>query len=168
MGHATALINRILDNEGGVKDVGDGKGLTRWGQTPDWLEAWDLPIPKSRSEAASNYFDWLLLTGLVHVAKEDDLLSFAIIDWAIHSGHRVAIKSLQRTLKIIADGKYGPQTQRAVDAILNRSRVAAQIIAERLAFLGRITRDKPSNAKYIYGWLNRMSRQVKELGNATA
>jgi lysozyme family protein len=159
------IIKHLLANEGGVKDVGDGKGITRWGQTPDWLKAWHLPIPKSAANAEANYWEWLQLTGLSHLVQVDDLLALAVVDWAVNSGHRTAIKSLQRHLKVSMDGSYGPQTRRAVDKITNRTKVAREVIADRAEFFGKITKNKPSNVEYIHGWLRRLAKQIRVIGD---
>ncbi len=161
------VVNRILSEEGGVKDVRDGKGLTRWGQTPDWLKKWDLPTPQTQEQARENYMLWLVRTGLSHLCSVNDLLSFAVVDWAVHSGERTAIKALQRSVKVGADGRYGPRTQTAVDQVRHRYQLASIILDARMVFVGKVVRDRPSDAQYIHGWLARLGRQVKELGNAT-
>ena len=95
------IIRRILDREGGVADVGDGKGVTRWGQTPGWLSDFDLPTPTNEAEAAENYATWLRVTGLERLLQpRADALADTVIDLAVHSGHVTAIKSLQKAVGV--------------------------------------------------------------------
>jgi hypothetical protein len=75
-----ALIERLLDREGGVADVGDGKGITRFGQTPEWLEQFGLPAPTTRAEAAVNYKRWLDLVKLTVVVLPGDDLADILLD----------------------------------------------------------------------------------------
>lgn len=164
-GPVESLITRIIMDEGGIKDVGDGKGETRWGQTPDWLKTWNLPSPNSVVEAKENYRLWMVRTGLIHLVATNDLFAWVTIDWAIHSGHLVAIEALQKLVRTEADGVYGRLTKRAVEENGNRrGHLAALMISERVKFLGRITRDNPRNVAYISGWLNRVSRHIEQLG----
>lgn len=165
-GPVESLIDRIILDEGGIKDVGDGKGVTRWGQTPSWLKTWNLPTPNSVPEAKENYRLWLVRTGLIHLCATADLLAWVTIDWAIHSGHATAVHALQKLVKTDTDGVYGSMTKRAVDevSIKRRKELAAYMISERVKFLGRITRDTATNIRYISGWLNRVSKHIEQLG----
>lgn len=157
------LIRRVLENEGGVADVGDGKGITRWGQTPGWLAQFDLRTPTNATEAAENYGAWLSLTGLARVIGETaDPLAEAVIDFAVHAGHGAAIRALQQALRVKSDGVLGPQTL-GVLAQADRRQIAARVIASRYVFLASITVNKPSNLRYLVGWMHRMATQVERL-----
>ena len=77
---AATIIDKILQREGGVADVGDGKGVTRFGQTPEWLETFGLEPPQTRADAAVNYHSWLDRTGLIGLCDAPDALADAVID----------------------------------------------------------------------------------------
>ena len=158
-----AVIRRVILREGGVADVGDGKGVTRWGQTPGWLDAHKLPIPKTQEDAALNYAQWITQTGLYHAALVDDALTDALIDFAVHAGEGRAIRSLQAALNVRPDGVIGPVTRLAIDK-MDRRKAAQQLIADRLKHMGvLITADPEMYAHNAKGWLARVAGQVASL-----
>lgn len=157
------VIAGVLQREGGINDVGDGKGVTRYGQTDDWLAQYGLPVPKSADDAAVNYRTWLALTGLEAVCEQPDSFTDAMVDWAVHSGAAVPVRTLQRTLGVTADGVIGPQTRAALQHA-NRERLARRMLAERAKFLGRLITDAPDkHARYAAGWMARLAVQIEAL-----
>ncbi|MCR4374161.1 MAG: hypothetical protein NUW22_04870 [Acidobacteria bacterium] len=158
------IVARVLKREGGVKDIGDGKGLTRFGQTPGWLTQFNLLAPTNAGEAADNYVAWLRRTRLdVVISDHADALSDAVIDWAVHSGHVTPIKALQRVLGAAPDGVMGPETARLL-AAADRRVLAVGIIADRVEMIGRLISGKVSNARYAHGWARRMAEHIRALG----
>lgn len=158
------IIARVLEREGGVKDVGDGKGLTRYGQTPGWLQQFNLRPPSNASEAADNYATWLSDTRLDRVIGDAaDTLADAVIDWAVHSGHVTPVKALQVALGVTADGAIGPGTLAAL-ATQDRRALAAHVIAARAELLGRLVAGQHGNVRFIKGWMNRLGEHIRALG----
>jgi lysozyme family protein len=159
------IIARILQREGGVADVGDGKGVTRYGQTPGWLSQFNLPIPTNETEAAENYAAWMRLTKLDQLLSDrTDTLADAVIDLAVHSGHVVAIKALQGALGVTADGVIGPVTLKAVRIDEDRRRAAAGVIAWRVIQQGNLIAQNPGKyARYAHGWARRNAEHIRGL-----
>lgn len=89
-----AAIARILEDEGGVQDVGDGKGVTRYGQTQLWLDDNGFVPPTSVADAAMNYATWMERTRLADLCARDALVGYLVTDWAVHSPLAVAISGL--------------------------------------------------------------------------
>lgn len=158
------VLTRIAADEGGVKDVGDGKGVTHYGQTEEWLKTYGLPIPKSPEQAVSNWSVWLHIVKLDLIALPAyDALAHIVIDYAVHSGTSVAIKALQSAMRVNADGVLGPQTL-AMLATANRGYLAHAVIAASMELQGRIITNNPGkNAKYAAGWANRNARMIRRL-----
>lgn len=158
------VLSKIAKDEGGVKDVGDGKGVTHYGQTQGWLDHYGLPVPKTPEQAMSNWSIWLHKVKLDQVvAATYDELAHIVIDYAVHSGSFVAIKALQSALRVNADGVLGPQTFTALDAA-NRNQIAHNVIAASMELQGRIITDHPEkNAKYAAGWANRNAKMIRRL-----
>ncbi len=157
-----AVVNWIVREEGGVADVGDGAGLTRWGQTEGWLTHWGLPVPTSRAEAESNYRKWLTLTHLDALCDEE-LLATVVADYAVNAGERPAIRALQRAVGAEADGILGPMT---VDKLrtVNRREMALLVLAERMEYNGSVIALHPDRlAKFAKGWAARLGRQVRRI-----
>ncbi len=162
-GCVAAVLKRVLGNEGGVADVGDGMGVTRYGQTQGWLAEFGLPVPQSAADALANYRTWLAKTRLDLLCGADDILPDAVIDYAVNSGHRLAIEALQRTISVKDDGSIGPATIAAL-APFNRMAVASGVIAERLEMIGHLITYRVEEARYAQSWMDRIAAQVKRFG----
>lgn len=161
---ADVVIAEVLRREGGIADIGDGKGTTAFGQTPGWLAAFGFESPTDRAVAAANYRTWLVRTRLIGLCDYPDTLADAVIDYAVHAGHPAAIKALQSALGLAPDGVLGPETQRAIDHCARR-KVAASVVAARGRSFGRlITRAPEKHALYAAGWLSRLGEQIEALG----
>jgi len=160
---ANTVITDVLLREGDIKDVGDGKGLTRFGQTPDWLTQFGLPVPNSVAEAAANYRRWLDLTNLIALCDVFDSLADVVIDWGVHSGHIPAVRALQRALGVRADGVLGPVTESAL-ALVDRPRMARRMLADSDRYKGRLITDDPAQyARFAAGWASRRAEQIERL-----
>lgn len=156
------LIARIILREGGVADVGDGKGITRWGQTSDWLAQFNLPVPQNASEAAVNYARWMQVTGLNFIATAADDLADIVLDIAVMSSAPKAFKALQAAMGLTPDGIFGATTK-AVLASTDRSRLARLVIAWDMEYQGRLITLVPQRAEYAAGWAARMAGHVRNL-----
>lgn len=157
------VIDRILLHEGGITDLGDGKGVTRFGQTPGWLEDWGFVPPASAADAAANYAEWMSRVGLDRVCYRDEDLGYALTDWAVHSGHRIAIAALQQLLGVTRDGRIGPVTLAAIDDAPRRTLLQG-LIAARIRFTGHLLADAiVDRRRWASGWLNRLADQVARL-----
>lgn len=158
-----SVIRRILLREGGVAQVTGEAFVTRWGQTPGWLDAHKLPVPQTQDDAALNYAQWITQTGLYHAALVDDALTDALIDYAVHAGETRAIRSLQGAIGARPDGVIGPHTRLAIEH-MDRRYAAQRLIADRLAHMGvLITADPDMYARFAKGWLARVAGQVAAL-----
>ena len=162
-----ALIEKLLEREGGIADVGDGVGLTRFGQTPSWLATFNFPAPVNAEEATTNYLAWLHLTGLDAVIGDTpDALADFVVDFAVHSGHQTAIRALQRALGVPVDGMMGPVTIAALMGA-HRVRLAFAVLAEELRYQGKVIRNNPQRATYAFGWANRNAEKLLSLAPLT-
>ena len=156
------VFGRILADEGGIATLNDGAGETRFGQTAAWLATFNLPTPQTAADALQNYLKWAHLTGLDQIVGEPfDLLGWAVVDWSVNSGHRLAVQALQRRLSVTADGIVGPQTIAEL-AISNRQRLAAELIADHVRFYGRL--DQSNGGRFAESWNNRIAEQIDYLG----
>lgn len=158
LSNALALV---MAHEGGIADVGDGKGVTRYGQTTEWLNEFDFPVPTTPEMAMANYEEWAVRTKLDQVADYDATLGSVVLDFAVNSGTARAITHLQRALGVTADGIIGPETLRALHQS-NPLALAHRVLASRMRFVGKILRDNPSTRIYALGWLNRLADQVEQ------
>jgi lysozyme family protein len=158
----TDVVDRILEDEGGVADAGDGKGITRFGQTPQWLADYNLPTPSTPEQARANYVAWLTKTGVAKVIEKDGFVGWVVADAAVHFGLTAAIKLLQRALGITADGVLGPQTLGAVP--VDSKTFARRIVANKGMEYGRLLASTSVDRRlWAKGWLARLGRQIAAL-----
>lgn len=158
----TSVIDRILEHEGGIADVGDGKGITRFGQTPQWLDDNGFVPPANAADAAANYEAWLLKTGLAAVIEADPLAGYFVADFAVHSGVGAAVKSLQRALGVTADGSIGPVTLAALAN--HRKGLAQRVLSQRTRFIGTLLAStSPDRRQWARGWCNRLADLIETL-----
>jgi lysozyme family protein len=158
-----ALVGRVIQREGGVADVGDGKGVTRYGQTPDWLAQFNLPTPKTPEDAAANYLTWIALLGFHPLVDAGDNLADILLDIAVMSSGAKAVKALQTALGINADGVLGPQTLEALSRAASREVLATLVIAWDMEYQGSVITLNPQRAQYAKGWARRMAEHVRRL-----
>lgn len=160
---ATVVLEKVLDAEGGIADVGDGAGLTRFGQTSAWLSTFGFQPPATRDEALANYRVWLVRTHLIEVCDYPDALAHKVVDWAVNTSHTVAIIALQRALGLKADGILGPETQTAIEGC-DRRQIAGKVFAAHLRFRGELITGNPIKfARFARGWLYRDATLIPEL-----
>lgn len=168
-----ALMNRdgvvdwIMKEEGGVADVGDGAGLTRWGQTEGWLLEYALPAPNSPSQAKANYLSWLDLARIGPVIDASTLVGLVTADFAINSGASVAIKALQAVLGVKVDAQVGPVTLGALGASWAVQTAILVLSARQERNGGLITAHPDHFARWAHNWASRYGRQFRLLARAT-
>jgi lysozyme family protein len=165
-----AVLDRVLSEEGGLSDhASDRGGLTHFGLTRGFLETvtgrkWtdDEITALTLATARSVYTLWIQMKRL-DTLPDDVELAFTVIDYAVNSGERAAIKAVQRSLGLVVDGILGPDTQRelAMLDVLERKRLRRYVLAARLEHIGLIVKATPSQSAFIHGWLKRVAAQVR-------
>jgi lysozyme family protein len=166
----TETLQRILGDEGGLSnDSRDRGGLTNFGLTKPFLLAvthrtWsDEDVAGlTRDVALSIYRLWMAMRRLDQL-PEHPLLAWVVVDFAVHSGERRAIKAVQRALGIPADGIVGAETQGSWHRLGDDSlrTVAHKVLAERLELLGVMIEADHSQAAFASGWMHRCAAQVR-------
>ncbi len=162
---ANAIVTRILSpsREGGIGRNPNEPYVTRFGQTPAWLEQYGFTPPQSREDARANYLRWLELTRLIELCDVLDSLADAVIDYAVHSGHPRAIRSLQAAIGARPDGIIGQVTLEQL-ARADRRRAAAVVVCNRNEYLYTLFATDPQQyAPVARGWGRRMSELIVEL-----
>ena len=157
------IIDAILKREGSTytNDPIDRGGPTKFGITLRTLaeyhhddsctadEVENLTEAEARAIYRELYIDrpgFMLLTG--------DALRAFLVDFAVNSGARAAVKHLQRRLMIKDDGILGPYTAQKANAA-NQAVLLAALIGDREQFYRDIVSAKPDQARFLTGWLNR-------------
>lgn len=82
-------------------------------------------------------------------------VSWALFDFAVHSGRSTAIRYLQRVLGVADDGIWGPISQGALDDV-DEYDTTVHLIAERLSFMTRL-QNWPHASR---GWSRRIAQNL--------
>jgi lysozyme family protein len=145
MTFARAVAN-VLKNEGGLVDnPNDPGGLTNFGISQKAYP--NLNIRELTQQQASLLYEanyW----APIHGDELPDPVSFALLDFAVDSGPGTAIKALQTSLRLPADGIIGPQTIGAC----GRPEAVAALSAARIYLLTSL----PEWEEFGHGWTMRV------------
>jgi len=146
--------------EGGyVNDPADPGGETNWGITKNVARMHgytgsmkDLPLDLAKQWYKEDYWDGVKLDG---VAETRPLFAITIFDAAVNHGPLRAKKLAQQAAGATADGIWGPLTNKAF-----RER-SDTVLVEMMCFYRRrfyreIVASKPSQEKFLKGWLRRV------------
>ena len=163
------MLDDVIRREGGyVHDPVDRGGPTNYGITQRTLRAWRgqmvtaadvrrLTRDEARAIYQRRYVD------APGFARLPDPLRAQVIDDGVLSGPRQAVKDLQRAIGgVTVDGQLGPKTR----AALRQRRVAgvhARLLQVRAARIGRIVHRDPSQARFLNGWLARITAFAEDL-----
>lgn len=80
-----------------------------------------------------------------------------LTDFAVNAGTERATNTLQAILGVERDGKLGPLTLSAL-AARDAKDVNNRLVAARCAFYYSLAKARPSNKKFLKGWLTRAKR----------
>lgn len=151
--------------KGFANDPDDLGGATMCGVTlatfTEYCRRKGYPRPTIVRLKAITYKEWLeiLKTMFWDKWKADQInnesVALILVDWVWGSG-KYGITIPQRAIGVTADGIVGPKTIAAVNA-RDPKRLFDLIRKERLAYIERICKSRPTNLKYKRGWLNRLN-----------
>ena len=165
------ILDDLIRREGGyVHDPADRGGPTKYGITQRTLQTWrgqvvtptdvrQLTADEARAIYQRRYVD------APGFATLPDPLRAQVIDDAVLSGPRQAVKDVQRAIGgVTVDGQLGPTTRAALDAAGARL-VHARLIQARAVRLARIVQRDPTQARFLSGWLTRATGFTEDLAD---
>ena len=92
--------------------------------------------------------------------KADDIRNQSVanilVDWLYNSGSQ-GIKIPQRLLSVADDGIVGPETLGAVNAA-DQKKFFDSVLSAREAYYRDLVIRKPSQRKFLKGWMNRLRK----------
>ena len=164
--------------EGGFSDVeGDAGGRTNHGVTEavyhEWLDGRGLPRKPVEQITEEEYM--AIYYGGYWIPPRCDRmippLDLVVFDASINHGPGGAGSLLQRSLKakgqnVVVDGAVGPATLAAVKQV-DQLDLCEQYLSERRAFYHRLVDRKPTQSKFLKGWLNRVADLENVIGLGT-
>jgi lysozyme family protein len=139
----------------------DRGGPTKGGITLTTLRSWrkqSMLSEKSLKELKQDEAIAILYTRYVECNGINKLpnnpLKYQIIDNSVLSGPYLAVKDLQKSVKVTEDGIIGPITLNAIDkkgyAVVNRL-----LTVTRSLRLARFVQKNPNQLVFLVGWLKR-------------
>ncbi len=138
----------VVGLEGGyVNDPDDPGGETKYGISKRAYPNVDIKsLTKQQAMRLYEKDYWLA----AHCDKMDDAIALFVFDSAVNQGVRVAIKLLQRALRLNDDGIWGPKTAAASNRVTKEQ--VALFLAERALYYA----DTKNFSKYGRGWFKRL------------
>ena len=141
--------------EGGdtiTDDKDDTGGLTRWGisqvNNPD-VDVRNL----TKEKAIEIYLDRYWFPARCHELPA--FMQLPVMNCAVNCGVSTAIKTLQKTVGVETDGKFGPQTMAKVKHYFGVKKFTVAFLSWQLIYYFRIVERRSSQFKWLRGWLNR-------------
>lgn len=156
-------INDIISNEiklegAPTNDPIDAGGKTAFGISKAANpKAWKNGPPSEAQARAIYQSKYVDQPGFNKIT--DPQLQAQLVDYGVNSGPMIAIQKLQAILGVPVDGVLGPATLVAIAAStlpLNNLLVVA-----RIRMISKLVQAKPSDLKYLSGWLNRSLEFLK-------
>ena len=151
--------------KGFANDPDDLGGATMCGVTlatfTDYCRRKGYPRPTIVRLKAIKYKEWLEILKTMFWDRwradqiNNESVALILVDWVWGSG-KYGISIPQKAIGVTADGVVGQKTIAAVNA-RGPKQLFDLIKKERLAYIERICKSRPTNVKYKNGWLNRLN-----------
>lgn len=162
----TALAFTLKWEGGYVNDPDDPGGATNKGITHKVYDEYrmrnGLPLQDVKNITDKEVYD-IYYMNYWKMGKCDLMppkLAIVHFDTCVNSGIKQAARFLQRSIGCADDGVIGPKTLDALRIAINNNgetSLVTKYIDLREAFLRNLAQQKPALAKFLKGWLNRVS-----------
>jgi len=148
-------VAMVLRHEGGyANNPNDPGGETSYGISKRSYPNLNIKaLTQSQAEEIYRKDYWLAVAG---DKIPDQVLAENLLDFAVTSGPKTAVKVLQRILAVTTDGKIGPQTLGAI-AVADVRHLNVCLIGERLAFYVGLAAGNPAIRYALKSWIRRVA-----------
>lgn len=149
-------FERLVGHEGGyTPGFGDPGGETKFGISKRSYPGEDIKgMTLDRAKTIYKRDFW----GPAGCDSVPDLLRYALFDFAVNSGVKRAVLTLQRLTGETPDGVIGPRTLQAIQSI-PATRLAARFYGVRLEFMAGL----PTWDRFGEGWARRIATELQSL-----
>jgi lysozyme family protein len=150
------FLDRVIAREGGSKitrDPIDPGGTTKYGISKRSFP--DEDIENLTLDRARQLYERILMQANIDKI-EDGYLREHVFDFAVHSGPKVAVRTLQRLVGAKPDGEIGPETLQLTNSHVYTFNFYLAFMRERLIYLARVIQNRPPSMKYFAGWVSRV------------
>ena len=185
------ILEETLLNEGGFSDdPEDNGGMTLFGiartKNPQWAGWKEVDqIIRSNGWNSKNKAHWPLIakackkidsveafyrTNYWNEMKGENIfansIAQTIFDYGVNTGIGTAIKNVQRTLKIVDDGDFGPKTLATLNSFIMTESLykwSEEFTLRKLARYVKIVTNESENIKFIFGWTSRSFENLETM-----
>lgn len=167
---ADQIIDDIIQKEGrrytnNPSDHGHG---TKFGITEATLTEWrGHPVQSedvealTESEAREIYFNEYIKKPGFGLLTDPQIQAF-MVDAAVNHGVAGAIRMLQKEVGVPQDGRLGPQTLAAINA-MPQAKLYRGLLADRIELYGHIVSNDHSQIVFLNGWLSRAGSFIRQM-----
>jgi lysozyme family protein len=150
MANFDIAIGPVLANEGGyVSNPNDPGGETKYGiskrQYPD-LDIKNLSLDQAKEIYRRNYWQFDSI--------QNQTIANKLLDMCVNMGVGSAIRLVQTAAQVAVDGRYGPQTEAAINNASADKILQALRFQSVIRYLDLIDKN-PKLAEFKRGWLMR-------------
>lgn len=178
-----AIISKTLETEGGYANVvGDAGGETYCGiarnSNPNWQGwkivdkhkplKWNQKIQDSELERlVIDIYDSKYYQPIKADKIDSDMIRTHLYDMGVNAGTCAAVKLLQKAINkvygvtIATDGAIGNITLTYTNNKAKLNELVNEFINQRRIYYRNLVTVKPSNKKFLQGWLNRVEITTK-------
>jgi lysozyme family protein len=152
----------LMYHEGGyVNDPDDPGGETKYGISKRSYPHLDIKKLTRDQVRQIYYVDFWMKAGCEQI--DDENIASKLLDLAVHTGISQAALLIQRALRaagepVDEDGVIGPATLAAVDKA-DPTALSAALKSEAAGYYRLLAALKPSQQRFIAGWINRAYSQ---------
>ena len=148
-------VAKTLIREGGARltdNPDDHGGATKYGISQRAYPNVDIRnLTEDQAKAIYKRDYWDRVAG---DAVKSQVVAENIFDTAVNMGVTTATKLVQMTLEVNVDGKFGPGTVKAVNAVDEKEFLAEFTLAKVARYAALCNRDR-AQSRFLLGWINR-------------
>src|SRR5215467_5068343 len=148
-------VAKTLIREGGARftdNPDDHGGATKYGISQRAYPNVDIAnLTEDQAKAIYKQDYWDKVSG---DKVKSQAVAESIFDTAVNMGVMTATKLVQMTLDIGIDGKFGPDTLKAANAIDEKEFLAEFTLAKIARYAAICNKDR-TQSKFLLGWINR-------------
>src|SRR5262245_35704443 len=148
-------VAKTLIREGGSRftdNPDDHGGATKYGISKRAYPNVDIPnLTEDQAKSIYKQDYWDKVSG---DRVKSQAVAENIFDTAVNMGTTTATKLVQLTLEIGVDGKFGPDTLKAVNAVDDKEFLAEFTLAKIARYAAICDKDR-SQSKFLLGWIKR-------------
>lgn len=149
------VLHNVPADRGGMTFAGISR--KNWPQWRGWIDIDAGSTPEAQDVRAFYHEKFWLPLRMSEVA--DQKVAATIYDFAVNAGTGIAVKLAQIVVGTTPDGRMGPKTLAAINAMDSRLFILAYALAKVARYRDIIARDK-TQLKFISGWLSRTLKGV--------